>query len=110
MYHKVVPVHIENSSTSRVEMARAFLGRAFPHHLNLQRQCSGTAAAMAHLPIEEQTLPCYSGRQYYPMKPGQILQNRYRTVAKLGFGAYSTVWLGVDERFALSRSSASYGY
>jgi hypothetical protein len=41
--------------------------------------------------IEEQTLPFYRRKHYYPVKTGQTFNNRYRVIAKLGYGAYSTV-------------------
>lgn len=47
--------------------------------------------------IEEQTLPFYHERHYYPVQIGQTLRNQYRIIAKLGYGAYSTVWLAWDE-------------
>lgn len=49
--------------------------------------------------IEEQTLPFYDQKQYYPVQPGEMLKDRYCTIAKLGYGAYSTVWLVWDEKF-----------
>lgn len=49
--------------------------------------------------IEEETLPFYHQKHYYPVKIGQIFNSRYRVIAKLGYGAYSTVWLAWDERF-----------
>jgi hypothetical protein len=55
----------------------------------------------SHL-IEEQTLPRYSQRQYYPVRIGQRLTDRYRVITKLGYGAYSTVWLAKDERYVYS--------
>ncbi|KAI1912232.1 hypothetical protein LOZ61_003394 [Ophidiomyces ophidiicola] len=48
--------------------------------------------------IEEQTLSFYFKKKYYPVKIGQIFNNRYRLIAKLGYGAYSTVWLSWDGR------------
>ncbi|KAE8320134.1 kinase-like domain-containing protein [Aspergillus transmontanensis] len=48
--------------------------------------------------IEEQTLPFYDEKRYYPVRIGDTLKNRYRTIAKLGYGSYSTVWLARDER------------
>ncbi|KAJ0415599.1 kinase-like protein [Aspergillus carlsbadensis] len=48
-------------------------------------------------PIEEQTLLGYKHKRYYPIKIGQTLKYRYRIIAKLGYGAYSTVWLTWDE-------------
>ena len=49
--------------------------------------------------IEEQILLRYSQRSYYPVQLGQYFVERYRIITKLGFGAYSTVWLAQDERF-----------
>ncbi len=49
-------------------------------------------------PIEEQTLPLYHRKRYYPVKIGDFFNNQYRIIAKLGYGAYSTVWLARDER------------
>ncbi|KAF2768022.1 kinase-like protein [Teratosphaeria nubilosa] len=48
--------------------------------------------------IEEQTLPRYSQKTYYPVRIRQQLIGRYNIIAKLGFGAYSTVWLAREER------------
>ncbi|EEH05718.1 protein kinase [Histoplasma capsulatum G186AR] len=47
--------------------------------------------------IEEETLPFYHQKHYYPVKIGQVFNSRYRVIAKLGYGAYSTVWLAWDE-------------
>lgn len=49
--------------------------------------------------LEEQTLPRYSQRTYFPVRIGDVYGTRYRVVAKLGYGAYSTVWLARDERY-----------
>lgn len=50
--------------------------------------------------IEEQSLPRYHERHYYPVKIGKVFKDQYRVIAKLGYGAYSTVWLAWDQRFA----------
>ncbi|KAF2501716.1 hypothetical protein BU16DRAFT_556190 [Lophium mytilinum] len=42
--------------------------------------------------IEEQTTPRYNQRHYYPVNIGDILKDQYRVIAKLGYGAYSTVY------------------
>ncbi|AEO55569.1 hypothetical protein MYCTH_89426 [Thermothelomyces thermophilus ATCC 42464] len=44
-------------------------------------------------PIEEATLPTYRRELFHPTHPDQILNSKYRIVSKLGYGAYSTVWL-----------------
>lgn len=48
--------------------------------------------------IEEETLPGYVASRYYPARLGEVLQERYQLVGKLGFGASSTVWLARDLR------------
>jgi hypothetical protein len=46
--------------------------------------------------LEEERLPYYNAERYYPVQPGQVFNERYQTIAKLGFGAGSTVWLARD--------------
>lgn len=46
--------------------------------------------------IEEERLPSYSARQFYPAKIGDVLNSKYQILGKLGFGTTSTVWLGRD--------------
>ncbi|KAJ4313429.1 hypothetical protein N0V84_009408 [Fusarium piperis] len=43
-------------------------------------------------PIEEENLPNYKAERYYAARIGQVLQDRYQIVGKLGFGGGSTVW------------------
>lgn len=47
--------------------------------------------------FEEQSLPDYDPRQYYPAKLGDIYRGRYEVVGKLGYGSCSTVWLCHDK-------------
>ena len=58
--------------------------------------------------IEEQTLSRYHQKRYYPVIIGDVLKDQYRIITKLGFGAYSTVWLAWDKksefRFSMHRS------
>lgn len=59
---------------------------------------------MAHSQdIEEQSLPFYHQKRYYPVEIDQTFDNRYRIIAKIGYGAYSTVWLAWDERFCANK-------
>lgn len=46
--------------------------------------------------IEEETIPGYVASRYYPVRIGDIFQDQYQVVGKLGFGASSTVWLARD--------------
>lgn len=47
---------------------------------------------------EEQTLPRFYEKQYYPVRIGQTFHDRYKILTKLGYGAYSTVWLVRDQK------------
>ncbi|KAJ5787427.1 kinase-like domain-containing protein [Penicillium paradoxum] len=46
--------------------------------------------------IEEETLPTYSPERYYPVQQGEIFDNRYQALSKLGYGVTSTAWLACD--------------
>ncbi|OJJ77962.1 hypothetical protein ASPBRDRAFT_191224 [Aspergillus brasiliensis CBS 101740] len=46
--------------------------------------------------IEEERLPTYSPEKYYPVKEGEIFNDRYQAIAKVGFGVTSTVWFARD--------------
>ena len=56
----------------------------------------GIVSIPASEKIEEETIPGYVATRYYPVRIGQIFQNRYQVVSKLGFGTTSTVWLARD--------------
>ncbi|KAK5445364.1 hypothetical protein LTS15_010145 [Exophiala xenobiotica] len=49
-------------------------------------------------PIEEEIFPTYRPDNYYPAIIGQTIGDRYKILAKLGFGSQSTVWLGQDTK------------
>ncbi|BCS18372.1 uncharacterized protein APUU_11200A [Aspergillus puulaauensis] len=46
--------------------------------------------------IEEENFPDYAASRYYPTHIGEVFQNRYQVVSKLGYGVSSTVWLARD--------------
>ncbi|KAH7390748.1 non-specific serine/threonine protein kinase [Phaeosphaeria sp. MPI-PUGE-AT-0046c] len=48
--------------------------------------------------FEEERLPWYSHDQFYPAKIGEVLDSSFKIIGKLGYGAYSTVWLCRDIR------------
>lgn len=48
--------------------------------------------------VEEETIPEYNSDYFYPTKLGGVLNGRYQTVAKLGYGSSSTIWLARDLR------------
>ncbi|OAA61641.1 sugar-lactone oxidase [Niveomyces insectorum RCEF 264] len=49
--------------------------------------------------VEEEKLPTYREGDYYPMRIGDVIRDRYQVVAKLGYGVTSTVWLCRDLTF-----------
>lgn len=83
--------------TSRLSLSRL----ARPTHISTRTLCN----AMSHdrlvtiTPldlIEEEALPHYNSRHFFPVEPGKIFKERYETIAKLGYGGGSTVWLARD--------------
>lgn len=50
--------------------------------------------------VEEEELPDYRADRFYPVRLGEIFQNRFQIVAKLGFGSSSTTWLARDLMWA----------
>jgi hypothetical protein len=44
-------------------------------------------------PVDEELLSSDRLKYFHPTQPGQILDGRFKTIAKLGFGSGSTVWL-----------------
>lgn len=73
----------------------------------LERQIRRRSFTNSAGPIEEQALPSYHRRRYYPVRPGAVLNSRYRAIAKLGFGAHSTVWLAKDQAYVALKSRGS---
>jgi len=62
--------------------------RVFPH--------SGYKVIDPSTLIEEERLPHYDKHIFYPVRIGDIFQNQYQVVSKLGFGSNSTVWFCHD--------------
>ncbi|RAH82717.1 CMGC protein kinase [Aspergillus japonicus CBS 114.51] len=46
--------------------------------------------------LEEETLPTHQAQKYYPIQQGEVINNRYQVLARLGYGVTSTVWFGRD--------------
>ncbi|KAK4989742.1 hypothetical protein LTR66_006998 [Elasticomyces elasticus] len=46
--------------------------------------------------LEEETLPDYEPKDFYPVTIGEVFKRRYQTLGKLGYGGNSTVWLCRD--------------
>jgi serine/threonine-protein kinase SRPK3 len=47
-------------------------------------------------PSLHQGMPEYNPDDFYPVRLGEIFNGRYQTVAKLGYGSSSTIWLARD--------------
>lgn len=48
--------------------------------------------------FEEESLPKYHAERFYPVCIGDVYNDRYQILAKLGFGTTSTLWLCRDLR------------
>ena len=46
--------------------------------------------------VDEEILPVYDPKDFYPAKPGEVLADRYQILVKVGWGVSSTVWLARD--------------
>ena len=46
--------------------------------------------------IEEETHDSISKERYHPVRIGDIVNNQYQVLDKLGYGLESTVWLAND--------------
>jgi hypothetical protein len=46
--------------------------------------------------IEKEQIPDYNPYYFYPANPGKVLNKRYKTIVKLGWGSCSIVWLARD--------------
>lgn len=71
--------------------------RSYPHRCFAHRQSRKMTQPHSPSPVEEQTLQRYAEKQYSAVRIGETLNRRYQVVAKLGYGAYSTVWLARDQ-------------
>lgn len=56
-------------------------------------------SGMQNPPPFEEPLEDYAVDGYHPTRLGDVFNERYRVVRKLGWGGYSTVWLAQDSRY-----------
>jgi len=69
-----------------------------------------TTILPAGIPIEEERIPGYDPKRFLAVNPGDLLNNRYKIVVKVGWGTTSTVWLARDtQRYVLAPLDA-YSY
>ncbi|KAI5459396.1 putative serine/threonine-protein kinase [Mariannaea sp. PMI_226] len=45
------------------------------------------------IPVDEENAPRYDPEAFYPANPGDVLNDKFELLAKLGWGTSSTVWL-----------------
>ncbi|KAI1124798.1 kinase domain protein [Nemania abortiva] len=57
------------------------------------RSSSSLGVHQIHEPIDEELLVGDRLKFFHPTKPGEILDGKFKTIVKLGFGGGSTVWL-----------------
>ncbi|KAJ8124645.1 hypothetical protein O1611_g8996 [Lasiodiplodia mahajangana] len=72
----------------------------------LYRSLSSCRKGAPHIsdgPIDEELLPGNRLRRFHPTRPGQVLDGRFETITKLGFGSGSTVWLAENLAFKSGR-------
>ncbi|KMU79472.1 hypothetical protein CISG_07903 [Coccidioides immitis RMSCC 3703] len=72
---------------------------SFERHLRTKPSRMSTVIAEAlpeRLPVEEECSSSYSPNHFYPVRLGEIFNERYQVVAKLGFSSNSTIWLAKD--------------
>ncbi|KAI9841786.1 MAG: hypothetical protein M1837_000380 [Sclerophora amabilis] len=74
------------------------LRRALPSSRVITTASRGLTVLPAHELIEEERNRGYNPKHFYPVKPGDLFNNRYKVLTKLGWGASSTVWLAQDTR------------
>lgn len=60
---------------------------------------TGYQSIEADQPVEEETLPDYRAYRFYPVQLGEVFNDRYQAIAKLGYGSSSTTWLARDLRY-----------
>ena len=53
--------------------------------------------------VEEETHEAIPKNRYYPVHIGEVIQNKYQVLGKLGYGFGSTVWLANDFRSVSSK-------
>jgi hypothetical protein len=49
--------------------------------------------------VDEENVPRYNPEAFYPANPGDVLNGRFKLLAKLGWGTSSTVWLACDNEW-----------
>ena len=60
-------------------------------------RCTFPTIGFVELPakdrVEEETIPGYDAEDFYPVELGQVFNDQYQVLVKLGRGVDSTAWL-----------------
>jgi serine/threonine-protein kinase SRPK3 len=84
---QIIMMTSQNRASSSVPR-RPLVPRRFPS--------SGFETIDVSIKVEEETLPFYDPKMFYPVRIGEVFRKRYQVVAKLGYGTTSTTWLCHD--------------
>lgn len=68
----------------------------WPRQAPLQFPATGYDRIPVSTPVEEECYDWYSPNEFYPARIGEVLNDQYQLVGKLGHGGSSTVWLARD--------------
>lgn len=71
------------------EEPRVFTERL--HHIATTRTSAPIERIDHSYLVEEETVSGYQPKHYYPVRLGELFNDRYETIGKLGFGSASTV-------------------
>lgn len=77
-------------------VARFGLSSLLPRSAPRTLPAVGFDAIKQDKPVEEETLPGYKSEYFYPVRLGEVFDDRFQTVTKLGYGSSSTTWLARD--------------
>lgn len=72
-----------------------------PGYSRLRSQFAPTSSPQpesipADVLVDEEIVPGYDWKAFYPAHTGELLDNRYELKVKVGWGSSSTVWLAED--------------
>jgi hypothetical protein len=97
------------ASSTLSKLASSLVGR-FAHAPEQSRSfpASGFDLIDQNIDVEEEETPDYLTSRFYPVHLGQVFQNRYQAVTKLGFGSSSTIWLARDLRYVVHVSDSLF--
>jgi hypothetical protein len=69
---------------------------------------SGFDSIDENINVEKEEIPDYLVSRFYPVHLGQVFQDCYQAVTKLGFGSSSTIRLARDLRYVVHVSDSLF--